>query len=100
MARESVREIRRRLAAWVAEKISGKRYAEFADEQINALQLRLGQHRAFTVPACWCEHCDLEANGKFRTRMSLCPECGDKRCPRSVHHDNACRKTPNAKLMG
>ncbi len=23
-------------------------------------------------------------------KMSLCPECGGKRCPRAKHHDNAC----------
>ncbi len=40
---------------------------------------------------CWCEKCDLaQGNPLGRTRMSLCPECGDKRCPRAKHHDNAC----------
>ena len=24
------------------------------------------------------------------TRMILCPECGNKRCPKATHHDNAC----------
>lgn len=40
--------------------------------------------------SCWCETCDIAANGGLRTRMSLCPTCGNKRCPRSNHHDNAC----------
>lgn len=40
---------------------------------------------------CWCETCDLaQGNPLGRTRMSLCPECGDKRCPRAKHHDNVC----------
>lgn len=40
---------------------------------------------------CWCESCDLaQGNPLGRTRMSLCPQCGDKRCPRAKHHDNAC----------
>ncbi len=52
-----------------------------------------------TTPApaqreCWCEKCDLAQGNPFgRTRMSLCPECGDKRCPRAKHHDNACART-------
>lgn len=43
---------------------------------------------------CWCEFCDLESNGPLRTRMSICPTCGDKRCPRAAHHDAACQKYP------
>jgi len=40
---------------------------------------------------CWCESCDLAKGRPFgRTRMSICPNCGDKRCPRAKHHDNAC----------
>ena len=39
---------------------------------------------------CWCESCDMAANGGLRTRMSVCPSCGDKRCQRAKHHDNAC----------
>lgn len=41
-------------------------------------------------PACWCETCDTTANSGLRSRMSLCPDCGNKRCPKATHHDNAC----------
>ncbi|WP_313082622.1 hypothetical protein [Pulveribacter sp.] len=41
-------------------------------------------------PTCWCESCDIAANGGLCSRMSLCPECGNKRCPRATYHDNAC----------
>ena len=41
-------------------------------------------------PACWCETCDTAANNGVRSRMSLCPDCGNKRCPKATHHDNAC----------
>ena len=34
--------------------------------------------------------CDLKANGGLRSRMSLCPECGDKRCPRAEDHRAEC----------
>lgn len=47
---------------------------------------------------CWCEHCDTAANGGLRTRMSVCPDCGDKRCQRALHHGNECSKTPNDSL--
>jgi len=46
-------------------------------------------------PRCWCETCDVSANGGLRSRMSVCPQCGDKRCPRAEHHDNVCSKTTN-----
>lgn len=41
------------------------------------------------VPACWCTKCDDEAT-PFRFRMNVCPQCGDKRCPRAEDHEKAC----------
>ena len=38
--------------------------------------------------SCWCRTCRPVALGDMR--MVLCPECGNKRCPRARHHDNAC----------
>lgn len=38
---------------------------------------------------CWCEACDL-AFGGLRTRMSICPDCGDKRCPKAHDHKHRC----------
>lgn len=54
-------------------------------------------------PSCWCRTCEnsyqdamdaFDADwwmhaGPFRG-MTLCPECGNKRCPRANHHDHAC----------
>ena len=45
--------------------------------------------------ACWCENCDMMAHSNIRTRMSVCPDCGDKRCSRAAHHSLECSKTPN-----
>lgn len=45
--------------------------------------------------ACWCATCDRKAH-LFPSRMSLCPKCGDKRCPRAEHHRNACGRTNGA----
>lgn len=35
--------------------------------------------------ACHCHDCNPAA-----WWMILCPECGNKRCPRATHHDHAC----------
>ncbi len=39
-------------------------------------------------PRCWCETC--RPNTLSDMRMVLCPDCGNKRCPKPTHHDNAC----------
>lgn len=41
---------------------------------------------------CWCEDCDLQAHGGMHSQMSVCPDCGDKRCSRAAHHDLPCSK--------
>lgn len=41
-------------------------------------------------PECWCGACDQAVNHGMRSRMSLCPDCGDKRCKRALHHDQHC----------
>jgi uncharacterized small protein (DUF1192 family) len=74
-------------------------YARLAVEQATAElraeveRLRAELARLTTPKNCWCESCDMETSFLgLRSRMSLCPECGDKRCPRSVHHDHQCQK--------
>jgi hypothetical protein len=49
---------------------------------------------------CWCVTCDetiAEAqvmNGDvlagWQRIFIVCPDCGNKRCPRATHHDRAC----------
>ncbi|MGE8495431.1 hypothetical protein [Comamonas sp.] len=39
-------------------------------------------------PKCWCETCRPVTLSDMR--MVLCPDCGNKRCPKATHHDNAC----------
>ncbi len=39
-------------------------------------------------PRCWCETCRPVTLSDMR--MVLCPDCGNKRCPKATHHDNAC----------
>ena len=45
---------------------------------------------------CYCYNCNLDRtdeSGHFpyvQTRMILCPECGNKRCPHATDHNLAC----------
>lgn len=38
---------------------------------------------------CFCMECDIDEN-IIRTRMSVCPDCGNKRCPKATNHENPC----------
>lgn len=35
--------------------------------------------------SCWCRGCN-----PYPTHMIVCPECGNKRCPRATNHQHAC----------
>lgn len=71
--------------------------APFPDNHLSTIR-RVGWTPLYTQPPevrealrkCWCESCDMAVN-TLRSRMSVCPQCGDKRCPRAAHHDNECR---------
>lgn len=45
---------------------------------------------------CWCYECNKgKRDERFNlpiefTRMILCPDCGNKRCPRATNHELAC----------
>jgi hypothetical protein len=59
-----------------------------------------GTAQAQQATRCWCAFCDTGGGALLPTRMSVCPDCGDKRCARAWHHSNSCSKTPNARLSG
>jgi hypothetical protein len=50
------------------------------------------------VQDCWCHKCNEHTVVKVggydipykATTMILCPDCGNKRCPKANDHDNAC----------
>jgi len=49
---------------------------------------------------CWCYNCYMEQSGDlFRQIMHLCPDCGNKRCPRATDHNLECTGSnkPNQK---
>lgn len=78
----------------LANQLSGAkdRIAELEAQLAQRERPALTEHFPLASSSCWCESCDKAANGGFRSRMSLCPSCGDKRCQRSIHHINACDK--------
>lgn len=40
---------------------------------------------------CGCRHCHLERSGDVVVaHMVLCPDCGNKRCPKANNHLNGC----------
>lgn len=58
------------------------------NKQMNASYIGAMDHANKHRESCWCRTCRPVALGDMR--MVLCPECGNKRCPRARHHDNAC----------
>lgn len=46
------------------------------------------------MSACSCDKCQrarlVDTEFPFNTYLALCPECGNKRCPRAADHDNTC----------
>lgn len=40
------------------------------------------------IPECWCRTC--RPVGLNDMRFVVCPDCGNKRCPRANDHRNAC----------
>lgn len=75
----------------VAESIA----LDYADITTRALQAEIDRLTKKPEPPCWCHGCapefdpDLPFSMNFRG-MVLCPDCGNKRCPKANHHDNAC----------
>lgn len=75
-----IEDVRKKSGAWTP--LFAKRDAETARLRADA------RFREETTPNCWCEKCrpiTLED-----MRMVLCPECGNKRCPRATDHNNDC----------
>lgn len=40
---------------------------------------------------CWCNTCCKKETGEYHLfRMVLCPDCGNKRCPKATNHMLEC----------
>lgn len=51
-----------------------------------------------TIGRCWCQTC--RPIRLVDMRMVVCPECGNKRCPRSNNHHHACTGSNEAGQAG
>ncbi len=74
-------------------EVTGLGYKPMLSELADAIKAKLAelskdaeQH----LRGCWCEFCNMKANGGLRTRMSICPNCGDKRCDKAKYHESNC----------
>jgi hypothetical protein len=50
-------------------------------------QMRAAQSKKLGL--CCCHRC-LKFRGEIRCFMIVCPDCGNKRCPKASDHDLAC----------
>lgn len=57
--------------------------AEFGRDKLNMLIELVEKNNQ-----CYCYNCS--DNNTRMTKMILCPECGNKRCPKASDHNNAC----------
>lgn len=66
----------------------GKIFASLFDEQTGLPNLGRKTN-------CFCYNCNVDRNTDegfpyVLTRMIVCPQCGNKRCPHSTDHNLAC----------
>lgn len=82
----------RRVARMQAELADMQRTAGEAAAALAKVRDRRRQLGFSERMECWCASCDVVKNKGLRSRMSVCPQCGDKRCPRAEHHGSECTK--------
>lgn len=56
-----------------------------ARETLAVTEGRIAEARLLAVSevSCWCRECT-----PYPTHMIVCPDCGNKRCPRATNHHN------------
>lgn len=76
------------LGAYAVSNLSGAydMFAEFWKVAHRAAMLHAGNSPA--NPDCWCRTCRPVVLNDMR--FVVCPDCGNKRCPRANDHRNAC----------
>jgi hypothetical protein len=87
-------KIRRSLAApatalVVTKNESGQIVAVTRQDEDERIVEVLAESAPATAPKqCWCQTC--RPITQHDNRMVLCPDCGNKRCPKATDHRNAC----------
>jgi hypothetical protein len=52
-------------------------------------------------PKCWCHSCrPIDATDPESVYMRLCPDCGNKRCPKASNHNNECSNSNEPNQAG
>jgi len=54
---------------------------------------------------CWCRACNRDTKGPggwpyLATTFVVCPDCGNKRCPKANDHQHACTRSNDAGQLG
>jgi hypothetical protein len=50
---------------------------------------------------CWCHTCrPIDATDPSSVYMRLCPDCGNKRCPKATDHNNECSGSNDVGQVG
>ena len=50
---------------------------------------------------CWCHTCSpIDYTKPESVYMRLCPDCGNKRCPRATDHNNTCTNSNEPNQVG
>jgi hypothetical protein len=67
--------------------------------------MSLFKKRKKAVMKCWCHACNSNKRDDMGlpyalTHMILCPDCGNKRCPKASHHNLACTRSNEPGQMG
>lgn len=67
----------------------GPSWLEARQPAITAIKKALAQHSEPINKYC-CHFCFNKSGQIFLDRMILCPECGNKRCPKATDHNLEC----------
>ena len=55
----------------------------------------------FQKNRCWCHTCrPIDYRDVGSVYMRVCPECGNKRCPKASYHGNACTNSNEPNQTG
>lgn len=77
----------------LVDKILGRIYTIDGVEDVRLTEATTGVEELEPVNKYCCHLCFNKSGQMFLDRMILCPECGNKRCPKATHHDLPCTKS-------
>ena len=83
------------LKAAIHEHLKSIGYYQTIDDRTSNQSSLMDGEESVHDGECWCFDCDAIRRrdgviGVLDVRMNLCPDCGNKRCPKATNHDNSC----------